>query len=207
MWEGIDCHQGKSFITSDNDNKCLLPHSALHYSIDPPTSLLKSITAAPLMKAPNIAVNRAADPRPCHVLHNEANELTETFSDRGIRLYLRWKRTEVRLSREGRGCSVHTIRGTGLFLCASWLANRRTCRQNRCCVWYGLYVWWTAVCRSLCWVRWEVAVAFSDLTTGRSIWRRQAHTEGSCKVPFKGPTANCTHPHRGHQLHNHISHS
>lgn len=29
------------------------------------------------MKAPNIAVNRADDPRPCHVPSNEVNELTE----------------------------------------------------------------------------------------------------------------------------------
>lgn len=53
------------------------PHCALHYSIDPVTSLQKSITLAPLMNAPNIAVNRADDPGPCHVLGNEVNELTE----------------------------------------------------------------------------------------------------------------------------------
>lgn len=59
-------------------------HYALHYSIDPITSLLKSITVALLMNAPNIAVNHADDPRPCHVLSNEVNELTEksTFSGR-----------------------------------------------------------------------------------------------------------------------------
>ncbi len=60
-------------------------HCALHYCIDPRTSLLKSITVAHLMNAPNIAVNRADDPRPCHVLSNEVNELTEkksTFSGR-----------------------------------------------------------------------------------------------------------------------------
>lgn len=52
-------------------------HYALHYSIDPITSLLKSITVALLMNAPNIAVNHGDDPRPCHVLSNEVNELTE----------------------------------------------------------------------------------------------------------------------------------
>lgn len=59
-------------------------HYALHYSIDPITSLLKSITVAPLMNAPNIAVNHVDDPRPCHVRSNEVNELTEksTFSGR-----------------------------------------------------------------------------------------------------------------------------
>lgn len=60
-------------------------HSALHYCIDPITFLLKSITVAPLMNAPNIAVNRTDDPRPCHVSGNGVNELTEkksTFSGR-----------------------------------------------------------------------------------------------------------------------------
>lgn len=59
-------------------------HYALHYSIDPITSLRKSITVAPLMNAPNIAVNCADDPRPCRVPGNEVNELTEqsTFSGR-----------------------------------------------------------------------------------------------------------------------------
>lgn len=59
-------------------------HRALHYCIDPITSLLKSITVALLMNAPNIAVNYADDPRPCHVLSNEVNEPKEksTFSGR-----------------------------------------------------------------------------------------------------------------------------
>lgn len=52
-------------------------HYALHYSIDPITSLLKSITVALLMNAPNIAVNHMDDPIPRHVLDNEVNELTE----------------------------------------------------------------------------------------------------------------------------------
>lgn len=57
-------------------------HCALHYNIDPLTSLLKSITGALLMNAPNIAVNHADVPRPSHVLCNEVNEVLEklTFS-------------------------------------------------------------------------------------------------------------------------------
>lgn len=59
-------------------------HYALQYSIDPITSPRKSITVASLMNAANRAVNCADDPRPCHVLSNEVNELTEklTFSER-----------------------------------------------------------------------------------------------------------------------------
>lgn len=69
---------GKSFITSVNANKCFFPHTrALHYSIDPITSFCKSITVAQLMNAPNVAINRVDDPRPSHVLRNEANEQTE----------------------------------------------------------------------------------------------------------------------------------
>ena len=66
--------------------------------------------------------------------------------------------------------------------------------------------WWAAVSGSLCWARWEVAVAFSDPTTGRSIWHRHTQTEGSCKVPFKGPKANCSHTHREHSVSNMILH-
>lgn len=52
---------------------------ALHYCIDPITSLWKSITVACLMNGPNTAVNYADGPRPCHVLCREANEQTKEF--------------------------------------------------------------------------------------------------------------------------------
>lgn len=56
-------------------------HYALHHNIDPPlTSLLKSITGALLMNAPNIAVNHADVPRPSHVLSNEVNEVLEKLA-------------------------------------------------------------------------------------------------------------------------------
>lgn len=96
-------------------------HYALHYSIDPITSLLKSITVAQLMNAPNIAVDHADSPRPCHVLCNEVNELTEesTFSGRKDMTLFRveeersgFSRPRLKCEQERkshRGCSVHTL--------------------------------------------------------------------------------------------------
>lgn len=66
-----------------------------------------------------------------------------------------------------------------------------------------LTVWRTAVCGSLYCARWEVAVAFSDLTTGRSIWHRQTHAEGQLQIAILAPSplkANCIHPHRNRRL-------
>lgn len=83
-----------------------------------------------------------------------------------------------------------------LFTCAIWLSHvlRQTCTDShadRCCAWYWLYGEQLFV--GLCWV---VAVAFFSLTTGRGIGHRQAHIEGSCKLPLKGLKTNGIHPHR-----------
>lgn len=76
-------------------------HCALQYSADPVRSWRKSITVAPLMNAANIAVKCADDPRPCHVLCNEVNELTEklTFSGRKDMTLFRVKEDGGRICR------------------------------------------------------------------------------------------------------------
>lgn len=122
-----------------------------------------------------------------------------------------FSRLRLKVEQEGksnRGCCVHTLRHMSLFLCAIRLAHvhGQTCaktliRTGAVCV--VLTVWWTAVCGSLCCARWEVAVAFSDLTTRRSIWLRQTHTEGQLQIAILAPSplkANGIHPHRNRRL-------
>lgn len=107
-------------------------HGALQYSTDPVRSWRKSITVAPLMNAANIAVKCVDDPRPCHVLCNEVNELTEklTFSGRKDMTLFRVKAGFAgrRLKREqewksNRGCRIHTLCSISLSVCVVCLAH------------------------------------------------------------------------------------
>lgn len=60
------------------------------------------------MNAANIAVKRVDDPRPCHVLCNEVNELTEklTFSGRKDMTLFRVKEDGSRICRNGKATEV-----------------------------------------------------------------------------------------------------